>query len=1060
MRIVHISDFHIESRGLEDLKNYVIKPLIKDLAKYNSEKKIDMIAFSGDLVDKGGMSFNDDIELAFLYFQELVIEPIAEAIKLPLEHFFFVPGNHDVVHKADKEVNEKGLLSILKNAEKVNNFIDSEDTDGIKRILPFKSFERDYYQNFSGEFELSNFQSTFKFEAGERSVGVSCFNTAWRCYDSKTDYQNIILGERQITRSRDLIEDCDIKIGIIHHPLDELAMFESKQIESMLIKDYDILFYGHVHEGSNWSKTNLMGSTIISVAPSNWTTNVRNQNISYANGYAIVDFTLNSNVEISHRRYSHVKESYVANTDLGDDFGKTNYLLPKEGEIAKKEDEYKIIEKIKEVHLDSIDQHLISYETDTNAPKKIEDMFVMPRIIQKEEEKVNVDLDVYSTSEKKFSIEDICNSEENLLLVGVKEAGKTILMDKILIELTKNFNDYLKIPISIDLENMTSNSIETLISKYLNIGILEIKNDILVNHRIVLLIDNLKFESKYKSFLRNLEDFIQSPNVSVIANCTSNTEEEIPVEAFDYNLVEFFKPAFIQSFQTKEIRELMGKWFSNNTNFYQDSSKGLEKIIDSFSGLNIPRTPMAVSMFLWIIEKQENYAPINNAQMLENFLERLFAKTSNNEIYSSDFNYRNKERLLTEIALYMYKENHSSYRISYEDLRRFIYENLKVKMFDFNEEKLLKEFVNKGIFSVEKEGVNKFVKFKFTCFFQFFLMKNIDINEEFKAHVLSEENYLHFVDELDYYSGLKVDDAELLSLVIDRMYDEYEPVLSKIEETQYTYDNPFETLSTIIDRISESDIEEITTNKQTDEEVEKEHDRKLASNSKNKIVKKDKEINPIVRLDRLWVLAAKVLKNTEEITVKDLKTNAFSKVIKCSMAFAFIYKYIITGYHEKRDKDNTQNDKDEQVLMISRMLPLIHQVVVYQTLGTGKLKIVIQDRIENILDDKTISDFEKFLYVFIYSDLNGKDKFKYMATLIKNVKRHYVKDMIFIKLLEYYYKKDTLTSEEEKYKGLLGNLITINDGANTERRDFHKKGRFISRLEKSKQEKKLLEVSS
>ena len=62
MRIIHISDFHFDFHKLEDFKNYVITPLITDIIKANKEKKIDLIAFSEDLVEKGGLSFNNDIE--------------------------------------------------------------------------------------------------------------------------------------------------------------------------------------------------------------------------------------------------------------------------------------------------------------------------------------------------------------------------------------------------------------------------------------------------------------------------------------------------------------------------------------------------------------------------------------------------------------------------------------------------------------------------------------------------------------------------------------------------------------------------------------------------------------------------------------------------------------------------------------------------------------------------------------------------------------------------------------------------------------------------------------
>lgn len=1055
MRIVHISDFHIAQNNIEDLRNYVIKPLLEDLSKANVETAIDLVVFSGDLVDKAGASFGKDIELAFFVFQEEVIEPIMDAINLPIQRFFFIPGNHDVVRTEDLLMNESGLKSMLKSSEDVNAFIDAGGTDGIKRVLPFKAFEKEFYQGFDGEYYHSNFNSNFKWKIGIQNVGITCFNSSWRCYDSKNDKKNIILGERQITRSREYIEECDIKIGILHHPLDEFADFEAKQIEGMLIKDYDILLFGHVHEASNWSKSNMHGSTITSVSPSNWSTNVRNQSLSFANGYSIIDYKKGETAVINHRRYSHLREEFVANTELGSDSesGKTFYELPSTKEAIKRDTEYSIIEKIKEVHLNALDQHLISYETDTIAPKKVEDIFVLPRIVQKEEEKVNEEVAV--VVETIFTIEDICGYEENLLLVGAKEAGKTILMDRILLEITDSYSSYRKIPVYINFEEVQTNRIETIISRYLNIGIHEVKKEILQNYNLVLLIDNIKFDNKYKTLLRNLEEFLTvNPAVSVIATCTTNTEGEVPVEALNQTILELFKPAFIKGFKTKEIRQLMEKWFSGNRRFL-DRANELERLIKTLSSLNISRTPLAISMFLWIIEKQENYAPVNNTQMLENFLERLLSKTAGNEVYSADFNYKNKDRLLTEIALEMYGKNQLNYRLTYQDIRNFIHTNLKVKKFDFNEETLLQYFIQTGIFTVEKEGMDRFVKFKFACFFQFFLMKNIDKDKAFKEHVLSEENYLHFVDELDYYSGLNIDDVDLLKLTVDRMFSEYSDFLTKIESIQHTYDNPFETLNTLTKQLTPSDIEKVTSNehKQTEDDLDRVHDQSLSEKHDTKIIKKDNEIHPFTRLERLWILAAKVLKNTEEIKEEHLKTEAFTKIMKCSIAFATIYKHILIKHLE--NKDNDEQNK-EQFNFIGKFLPVIHQVLLYQTMGTGKLTIVLQEKIEEIIEDESSSDLEKFLCVFIYADLKGKHKVRYINQLIKNSKRYYIKDMIFMKLMEYYFRKDTTKPEEEIYKNLLGDLLTKDDGQSNEKRDFHKKGRFIAKIEKSKQEKILL----
>ncbi|WJE54850.1 metallophosphoesterase [Bacillus cereus] len=1056
MRIVHISDFHLDSNSIEDLRNYIVKPLKEDLLEFHNSREIDLILFSGDMVDKGGASFKGDTMLAFYTFQEEVIEPLMENIGLPLERFFMVPGNHDVNRVLDNEITEAGLTTILKSSDKVNNFIDSEETNGISRVLPFKDYEKEFYQDFSGELKLSNYQSAFKLQIKDIAVGITCFNSSWRSYDSDTDFQKIIIGERQITRARDVIQDCQIKIGMVHHPLDELAPFESKQIQQMIMKDYDILLCGHVHEGSSWAKTNSIGTMLISVSPANWTTNVRTKNSDFANGYSIIDINKEDGKIVTyHRRYSHNKEKFVKNTDMGDENGQTDFFLPTKTDVVNKDKSFEIINNIKDIHINHIDKHLISYDTDTEAPKKITEIFVMPRIIYKETAQFNEE--ALQENEELLNLESICRGKENILLIGTKEQGKTILLDRVLIEMTNNFESYNKIPVYIDFEEAIGSGLETVISKYLNVNIRHLKLEVLKNNDVVLLIDNIKFDRRYKAILTNLTKLIKdNPRVKIIATCSGNIDGELPIEALDTEIFNHFKTAYIKNFKTREIRELMQNWFSLNERFNLDKKEKLDSIIKTFSSLKLPRTPLAVSMFLWIIEKQEDYTPINNSIMLENFLERLFRKTSEKEMYASEFNYKNKERLLTEIAYYMFQQNNINYSVNYQELRDFIYQNLKIKKFDFDEEHLLQHFINKGVLTVDKEGIDRKVRFKFSCFFQFFLMKNIDKDQEFKEYVLSEDNYLLFINELDYYSGLKQDDAKLLELVVNRMYSEYEGIIEKIEKLQYNYDNVFETLSTIVDRLSAEDIKQITSNdKPTEEEIEELHDNTLSKSSKETgINKKDEEISNFDKLARLWIIAAKILKNTEDTMVEGLKTDSFIKIVKCSMAFASIYKFILIKYQEKHEEDQ-EEEKKEEMEILKNLMPLIHQSVLLQTMGTGKLKVVIEERLEEIIDDENVSDFEKFLCVFMYSDLKGNGANKYIANLIKVTKRHYMKDMIFMKLLQYFYDRSTTKLDEGIYKNFIGDIITKDDTDMNKKRDFHRKGRIISKIVDSKNKKML-----
>ena len=67
MRIVHISDFHLDFSSIEDLRNYIIKPLKEDLLEFHNNREIDLILFSGDMVDKGELVSMETLCL-LLYF--------------------------------------------------------------------------------------------------------------------------------------------------------------------------------------------------------------------------------------------------------------------------------------------------------------------------------------------------------------------------------------------------------------------------------------------------------------------------------------------------------------------------------------------------------------------------------------------------------------------------------------------------------------------------------------------------------------------------------------------------------------------------------------------------------------------------------------------------------------------------------------------------------------------------------------------------------------------------------------------------------------------------------
>ncbi|WP_165279851.1 metallophosphoesterase [Paenibacillus protaetiae] len=1010
LRIAHLSDFHLAANHISDFQEFTLKALIKDLLEFHKEKKIDLILFSGDLIDKGGMSFNKDIELAFMSFNEYVIEPIQKALSIDKDKFLFVPGNHDIDQSAIDEIYEDGLRHRLNSVESVNNFIERNSTSGLERILAFKNFERDHFSGYSHQ--ITNFSSNFKFEINNLQIGVACLNSSWRCCDNN-DKERLLIGERQLINARKELGECDIKIAVVHHPLDWLATFDKRSVEQIITKDYDMLFCGHVHEGDTVTKTSMLGSLFISTTPSNWTSNLRSTDRNYSNGYNIIDYA-NSEIISYNRRYNHAQERFDPNTDLGDKEGKAIFLIPNNGELERRNFEKKTCETIKQVHYGSRDEHLLSFKTDTLAPKNIEELFVLPHIVGNEQ----YDAD-NQDKEQIYDLERLCELSGHSIFIGNKESGKTILLDRLMIEFSNNIDKYRKIPVYIDLEDSRTSKIFTDISRFLNVGIHDI-DSLLTNYQIVLLIDNLT-PSYNRSFkIKEIEQITQKySNVQVFATCISLLDGELPIELLEFEILPKFRALKIAPFKTKQIKALTQKWFSKNQNYQKKEL--LDDLIKIFGKLNIPRTPLAVSMFLWIIEYQESYKPVNNATMLENFVERLFRKHSSKEIYSEEFDFTNKQRLLADIALHMYNNDLENYKIPSNVLYNHIYEYLKARKFLFRVDDVLKEFIEVGVLTEEHGESELFVRFRFSCFFKYFLMKNMDYRVEFKDFVLHEDNYLKFEDEIEYFTGLKRDQAGVLQVIVERMNKKFEQLVEYFKSIPSGFDVAFQTNESIINQLDNNYLKRLTnSDKPTEEELDQISDQALENQKDELGIEKKYDLSKPQELERSWTLAAKVLKNTEETEDGALKSKSFNDLLTCSSAFATLYKIFLNKHFEKEDGKN-----DDDLDVMYKVLPLAHQVITYSLVGTAKLSVVMKEDIQNKLIDNPndYTEFEKYLSVFIYSDLKGPEYFKYIAQLIKDTKQSYINDMILFKLVTYYYFRSKNQSMDLQYLNLIGDLI-------------------------------------
>ena len=233
LKILHLSDLHISSN--ED-SNYIT--LRKGILKYLQENqiKIDLVAFTGDIIDKNDVAA---FSKAREFFQELL-----EISGLTSERLLIVPGNHD-----------------MERSEMLRNILDPEKikTDEyLKANWKYIKVRMDAYSEFIsslgiGNEEIKDGYGVKEIQIEDMKICINLINSAWSSRGND-DYRNLVIGRWQLEENRQKIAQCtdkDLVITMLHHPLTWLTDDESEMMKDYLCHEDKfssyILLHGHIH---------------------------------------------------------------------------------------------------------------------------------------------------------------------------------------------------------------------------------------------------------------------------------------------------------------------------------------------------------------------------------------------------------------------------------------------------------------------------------------------------------------------------------------------------------------------------------------------------------------------------------------------------------------------------------------------------------------------------------------------------------------------------------------------------------------------------------------------
>ena len=236
---LHVSDFHIRAGDPYD-RDVVLGALVRSVKDMRERqgRAPDLIFATGDIAQSGK---TNEYAGATIFFDELLA-----AAGLERRDLFLIPGNHDV----DREQGI-GLARTLNSGEDADKYFNpAVAKPHISQKLG--AFCAWYDEYFKGIREFPRATTCGPVEVRDiRGIrlGVLPLNIALFCQDDN-DHNKLLLGRRCLQPAIDELkqQNIQLKLALIHHPLDWLCDIERANIKASLHSEMDLILRGHLHE--------------------------------------------------------------------------------------------------------------------------------------------------------------------------------------------------------------------------------------------------------------------------------------------------------------------------------------------------------------------------------------------------------------------------------------------------------------------------------------------------------------------------------------------------------------------------------------------------------------------------------------------------------------------------------------------------------------------------------------------------------------------------------------------------------------------------------------------
>lgn len=765
IRILHLTDFHWDAKHSKD-QELIVRELKSDIRTITPDRKIDLVVFSGDLVNRGSSA--DDFASA----KRALFDDLRDSFDLTDADFVICPGNHDVDREIAREQQylEAGLKAELQNTNKLNEHIDryissrfAED-DSNRRLTHFNALTRSTY-NLNAKSQ-SNYVDCVVRETRHGRVGIALFNTAWRSTGAgDVERYQLLLGERVVSKAADDLSECSIKIAVMHHPLDWLAPWDAKSSQIPLFINFDLVLFGHVHETMPTLTHNPIGECLLAQGGSLFAGR------EYYNGYQVIDISREDGlaIDVYMRSWFNAPRRGFGPAENICKGGQKQFRFAA-GEPSSRKLQVTELLAVQAATDEMANNHLRTLQLRKTAA--FDDSFTCPPLsYQTEDELRQLRPKAYKSS--LIELSQFIDHRGTVVICGARESGKSTIALKIAKDILRSDGSSLRIPVYANFSTMKSyETLEKLARSHFNVLNLDISaKRVLSNHRCVFIVDNVSLADHQK--IDRLHKLIKETNgihdwIIFLDSFELLSRDKIEKE---FGPV---KPVFIQPFGRTEIRELVTKISSAPSH----ANNEVDTIIKLMNDNELPRNPYIVTLLSSVIGNLSADAAINEATLLDKLIDRLLNKQDPTNIIRSSTDFAGLNIFLEQIAKWLSEENGV---LSENDLLSRLAQYLSERGIQEPASSLLAVFTSVGLL----ERLGDELAFRYRSFEAYFLARHAARNKTFIPKLLEDVAILTHSKVFSLLCDLSRKDSDLLEYLEVVVLELHPPLFEKADKASF-----------------------------------------------------------------------------------------------------------------------------------------------------------------------------------------------------------------------------------------------------------------------------------